>query len=731
MKKILLSFILISIGLVSSEAQTCAPPEANIISWRRSESNGLDARNLQNGKCSFTELLSGRFSERQKLLANPIVREQFGFAVAIDGDTMVIGANAHDTTPSTGINIGAAYVFVRSGGVWVQQAQLNASDGAAGDEFGYSVAVSGETIVVGAWRSNAPTSNSGAAYVFTRSGSVWTEQQKLTAADGAADDEFGNAVAISGDTIAVGSHSADQPSGGGGAGAVYIFNRSGTVWAQAQKLIPNGAVLFGDFLGESVALSGDTLAAGASGDQEPTRTNRGTVYVYTKSGGTWLQQQKLVVPDSQPSTQLGSSVAVDGDTIVSGALGDTPVSGQPNYGAAYVFARSGGSWSPQQRLTASDGATSDFFGWSVAVRSDTLVVGARHDDTAAGADAGSAYVFTRSGAVWTEKQKLAASDSAAADRFGTSISLSFDGTMAVGAPEKNMPGGQNAVGAVYVFNAGRSTPFDFDGDGKADIGIFRPSDGSWWYSRSLDNQFRVYAFGTSTDRLTPGDYTGDGRADIAVWRPSTGEWFIQRSEDNSYLSFPFGSSGDIPAPADFDGDGKADPAVFRPATATWFILKSTGGTSIFNFGANGDVPVAADYDGDGKADIAIYRPSVGQWWINRSSDSSVYAFQFGTSTDKPVPGDYTGDGRADTAFFRPSTGEWFILRSEDNSFYSVPFGAFGDIPASADYDGDGKFDTAVFRPSTANWFVQRSTGGVLITTFGTSGDRPIPNAFVP
>ncbi len=688
------------------------------------------------GKCSSTNQTTGNFRQKQQLFANPVVREQFGWSVAVSGDTMVVGANGHDTTPNSGINIGAAYVFVRSGGSWVQQAKLQAGDGASGDEFGYSVAISGDTIVVGSWRSNAPTSNSGAAYVFTRTGTTWTQQQKLTASDGAADDEFGISVAVSGNTIAVGSHRADQPSGSGDAGAVYTFNRSGTVWTQTQKLIPNGAPLFSDFLGFSVALSGETLVAGASGDQDPARTNRGTVYVYSRNGGTWSQQQKLIVPDNPnnpPSTQLGSSVAIDGDTIVSGALGDTPTTGQPNHGSAYIFVRNGTNWSLQQKLNSSDGATSDFFGWSVAVRGDTVAVGARFDDTTAGADAGGAYVFTRNGATWTEKQKLTAGDAAQFDRFGTSVSLNADGTLAVGAPEKSLPQGQTAVGTVYVFsNIGKSTPFDFDGDGKADIGIFRPSDGSWWYSRSLDNQFRVFSFGISTDLITPGDYTGDGKADIAVFRPSTGEWFIQRSEDNSFFSFPFGTSEDVPAPADYDGDGKTDPAVFRPSAVTWFIRRSSDlGTTIVTFGINGDKPVAADYDGDGKADIAIFRPSNGSWWHLRSSDSQFRVYNFGTSTDKPVQGDFTGDGKADIAVFRPSTGEWFIQRSEDNSFFSFPFGTSGDIPAPGDYDGDGKFDASVFRPSTANWFVQRSTAGILINTFGTNGDRPIPNSFVP
>jgi len=274
-------------------------------------------------------------------------------------------------------------------------------------------------------------------------------------------------------------------------------------------------------------------------------------------------------------------------------------------------------------------------------------------------------------------------------------------------------------------------PFDFDGDGKTDISIFRPNVGEWWINRSSNVQTVAAQFGNSSDKIAPADFTGDGKTDIALWRPSTGEWFILRSEDSSFFSFPFGTSGDIPAPSDYDGDGRADAAVFRPSTATWFVLRSGGGFSSQQFGVSTDVPVAADYDGDGKTDIAIFRPVPAEWWYQRSSDNQVLAAQFGSSADKPVQGDYTGDGRADIAVFRPSNGFWFILRSEDGSFFSLPFGTTGDIPSPGDYDGDGKFDTTVFRPSTNTWFSNRSSAGVLIANFGTSGDVPVPAAFVP
>lgn len=292
----------------------------------------------------------------------------------------------------------------------------------------------------------------------------------------------------------------------------------------------------------------------------------------------------------------------------------------------------------------------------------------------------------------------------------------------------------NRVYAFQVPAAPRRTSFDFDGDAKTDISVFRPGVGEWWINRSSTGTTFAAQFGAPTDQVTPGDYTGDGKTDIAFWRPSNGNWFILRSEDFSFFAFPFGANGDIPVPADFDGDSKADSAVFRPSTLTWYINKSTGGTDIFGFGATGDKPVIADYDGDGKADIAIYRPNGAngsEWWIRRSSNQTVFATQFGSSTDKPVTGDYTGDAKADVAFWRPSTGFWYVLRSEDFSFYSFPFGTTGDIPVPGDYDGDGKFDAGTFRPTNTTWFVQRSTAGTLIQQFGQTGDTPLPSVFVP
>lgn len=272
-------------------------------------------------------------------------------------------------------------------------------------------------------------------------------------------------------------------------------------------------------------------------------------------------------------------------------------------------------------------------------------------------------------------------------------------------------------------------PHDFDGDGKTDVSVFRPSLGQWWIFNSSSSSALGVSFGVASDQLVPEDFTGDGKTDVSLFRPSTNEWIILRSEDFSFFAFPFGTAGDIPAPGDFDGDGMADATVYRPSTGTWFTNRSSdGGLTVTSFGIAEDKPVVADYDGDGTDDIAVFRPSLSQWFLNRSTEGFLGA-TFGAAGDNTVQGDWTGDGKADIALFRPSTSQWIVLRSEDFSFFAFPFGTTGDIPSPGDYDGDGMFDATVYRPSAQTWFKQQTTNGFEAIPFGLADDIPIPNVY--
>ncbi len=257
-----------------------------------------------------------------------------------------------------------------------------------------------------------------------------------------------------------------------------------------------------------------------------------------------------------------------------------------------------------------------------------------------------------------------------------------------------------------------------------------------FYARGAGGDTTAVPWGAPGARPIPADYDGDGRADLAVWRPreanGEGLWYILRSSDGVGVRQQLGaaSSGDLPVPADYDGDGRADLAVWRRVEGTgegvWYIQRSSDDQIVRQqWGAAGDVPVPADYDGDGRRDIAVWRG--GTWYILNSRDASIRVQQFGEATDVPVPGDYDGDGRADLAVWRPATGEWLILLSNDNAIRRQGWGAPGDVPIPGDYDGDRRADLAVWRPVTGEWWVVRSSDGAITSqAWGAPGDVPLP-----
>ena len=273
---------------------------------------------------------------------------------------------------------------------------------------------------------------------------------------------------------------------------------------------------------------------------------------------------------------------------------------------------------------------------------------------------------------------------------------------------------------------------DFDGDGKTDLSVFRPSNGVWYIYNSGSNDYNISQFGATDDVPVPKDYDGDGITDLAVFRPSTAEWFVMHSGDSTIDQRVFGQTGDIPVPGDYGNDDAIDFGVFTPSIGRWRITNiptgsNSGGFTDQDFGINNDIPVPGDYDGDGKTELAVYRPSEGIWYHVGLSETDHTQTSWGISTDIPAPGDFDGDGKVDLTVYRPSEGNWYTLQSADSTIRGVKWGIAEDIPVTGDYDGDGKADNAIWRPSTGEWFVLRSSEfSYFSAPLGTSTDLPIP-----
>jgi hypothetical protein len=451
--------------------------------------------------------------------------DQVGWSVAVAGSTAVVGADG------TGSSAGAAYVFVLASGSWSEQAELTAAGGAAGDQFGYSVAIAGSTVVVGAPARNSDT---GAAYVFTGSGGTWTEQPVLTAAGGTAGDYFGGSVAISGSTALVGA----TEGASGGAGAVYVFTRSGSAWSQAAQLSAAGGAS-GDLFGASVAISGSTAVVGAYANNSDT----GAAYVFAGSGGTWSQEAELTASDGVASDLFGCSVAISGSTIVIGAYAHGS-----DAGAAYVFTGTGNTWSQQAELTAEDGAAGNDFGASVSVAGSTAVIGAPGFTNSS---AGSAYQFVRSGTSWSQQSELTEPGAVAGNRFGNSVAIAGS-TAVLGAPDTS-----SSTGAAYVFGLPKQ---------QAEL---IASDGS-----GIRAGWSVAVSGSTAVVGAPAYSTATGAAYVFV-RSSAGTWSQQyrlTASDGSADSF-FGASvaisGSTVVVGAFGATGVGAAYVFVQSGSTW------------------------------------------------------------------------------------------------------------------------------------------------------------------
>ncbi len=484
---------------------------------------------IDDSKARFPLTIDPSFQQQAYLKAsNTQANDNFGGAVAIAGNSLVVGAFG-ESSSATGVNgdqsdnsangAGAAYVFTRSGNTWSQQAYLKASNTQLFSFFGSAVAIADNTIVVGAF---GEKNNAGAAYVFTRNGNTWSQQAFLKASNPEANDQFGSAVAIAGNTLVVSAdREASSAIGVDGnqndnaaifSGAAYVFLRNGNTWSQ-QAYLKASNTETSDHFGSAVSISGNTVVVGAdreasnvtgigSNQNNNAATGAGAAYVFTRNDNSWSQQAYLKASNTGAFDQFGSSIAIAGDTVVVGASREasnaTGVNGDQNNnaadaaGAAYVFSRTGDTWSQQAYLKASNSGVLDQFGLSVAIANNTVVVGAFSEDSNASVvngnqsdnsaeNAGAAYVFTRNANIWRQQDYLKASNSAASNQFGGAVAIAGN-TVVVGANgEASSATGINSnqndhsttsAGATYAFNLATSATaqctLDADGNGRAD-----------------------------------------------------------------------------------------------------------------------------------------------------------------------------------------------------------------------------------------------------------------------
>jgi hypothetical protein len=328
----------------------------------------------------------GEWIEQAKLTASDADSgDHFGLSLSIDGDYAIIGAYRND---DNGELSGAAYIFARNGDEWTQQAKLTASDACAGDYFGLSVSISGDYAIAGAYGNDDRGENSGSAYIFIRDGDDWVEQAKITTHDANFEDYFGCAVSINGDYAVVGAEG--DSDFGISSGSAYIFAREGGEWREQAKINADDEREV-DILGSAVSINGNYAVVGASLDDDHGE-NSGSAYIFVKDGEDWTQQAKLNASDAGAEDYFGFSVSISGDRTIVGAYGNGYDRGEIS-GSAYIFLREGDEWSETGKILSSDIASGDGFGYSVSIHDEYAIAGSPGDSDDGGYS-GSAYIYS-------------------------------------------------------------------------------------------------------------------------------------------------------------------------------------------------------------------------------------------------------------------------------------------------------------------------------------------------
>ena len=741
--------------------------------------------------------------------------ELFGYSVDIDGDYAVIGAPKHFQDQR-----GAAYVFHYNGSSWENIAILTASDGDTSDFFGSSVSISGDNVVVGASGNDDAGNGSGSAYVFTKPSGGWTdmnETAKLTASDADTSDSFGSSVSISGDNIVVGAYGDDE--NGSYTGSAYVFTKPSGGWnntTETAKLIASDAQEK-NYFGSSVGISGDNIVIGAYGDDE-NGSRSGSAYVFTRPSGGWsntTEIAKLTASDGYTNDYFGYFVSISGDDIVVGAFRDDD--GGSSSGSVYVFTKPSGDWidtTETAKLTASDATTNDYFGFSVSISGDNIVVGTYGDDEN-GSYAGSAYVFTKPSGGWsntTETAKLTASDAQEKDSFGRSVAVSGDKIM-IGTYKND-----NGIysGAVYTYRkpsgdwenateSGKLLPVLYKNNNNTEFGKAIAIDGNYavvgssymkdgcvyvlhYDGTSWKNIARLmmnsnldsaigFSFGSSVgisgNTIVVGAYHSGKDGRVFVFEKSTGEWTDMAnpivlkpsdSEDDDLFGYSVAISGDnivVGAYQDDDNGANSGSAyVFTKPSGGWTDMTETAkltasdGVDYDSFGysvsISGDNIVVGAHQDHGAFSGSAYvftKPSGG--WVSMTETAKLMASDgaafdrfgcsVGVSGDNIVVGawlDDDGEANSGSAYvFTKPSGGWVDTTetakltasdAEESDILGRSVSISGDnIVAGAYGDGDNGLESGsayVFTKPSGGWTDMTETAK-LTASDAKKGDR--------
>ncbi len=635
---------------------------------------------------------------QQVTASGPPSKDQFGRSVAISGDVAIVGAPDDDT--AAGVDAGSAYVFTRSSGTsWTASAKLTAPNAASGDMLGVSVAISGETILVGAvpdWWRYYP--NQGKVCVFVRSFGSWLPQAVLQSSNPGYNPTFGSSIAISGDTAVVG-----EP----GANAAHVYLRSGSSWSPQARLTGDGA------FGASLAASGDRIIVGDPGEKHAEVYSSGTAYIFERTNATWSRVAKFAAPDPKECEHFGGSVALSADTAIVGVPGD---SAYPYKGRVFVYTRNGATWTNQGLLVAADGEANDSFGASVALVGDTAIVGAVGDDAASNSDVGSAYVFTRSGTNWTPQNKLTDSGGASST-LGASISMAGR-TILIGAPANHGSGGGRA--------------FFFEADMLPASSVVAPeffvSDGA---TGELASAQATYEFGTAYvgGQLTPSRTVTISNLGTAALKGVRAEIVGSNASDFECTQ---GTRPDLAPNSAVDVAVSFRPRSIGPKAAVLRIFSNDADESPFDIGLRAE-GLFGSISVDSAAQSVASAGGTGRFVVTSTTawDYTIDADWVRYTNAPMAPGD-TGLRRGEARFsyaVRPNTNAF--SRSATITLFGVGAATTHTVTQSApdfpgDTDGDGVRDEEDRYPEDSTRYIDRWT----VTDLGATAAPDSPLALM-